>query len=75
VGPTVVVIVQLMLVVNGVVGLESVTVAVKLTAPAAVGVPVMAPVARLSVNPVGKVPSVIENVYGKVHPDATRDEL
>ena len=56
------VIVQLMLVVSGMPEVESMTVAVKLNVPAAVGVPVMAPVLVLSVSPVGSEPEVIENV-------------
>jgi hypothetical protein len=41
--------------------LESVTIAVKLNVPAVVGVPVMAPLLVLSVNPVGSAPTEIEN--------------
>ncbi len=39
-----------------------------LNVPAAVGVPVTAPVAVLSVKPAGSVPTT-ENVYGAVPPD------
>jgi hypothetical protein len=42
--------------------LESTACAVKVNVPAAVGVPVTAPVAVLSVNPPGRVPSVIDHV-------------
>lgn len=34
--------------------------------PAAVGVPVIAPVVVLSVSPVGKAPVLIDHVYGPV---------
>jgi hypothetical protein len=53
---------QFVLVVSGVPEVESVTPAVKLKVPAAVGVPVMAPVPELSVNPEGSAPVVIEKV-------------
>src|SRR6204780_5092191 len=36
--------------------------------PAAVGVPVIAPVVALSVRPAGSVPVATENVYGAVPP-------
>ena len=42
--------------------------------PEAVGVPLMAPVDELSVRPDGRLPAVIEKVYGGVPPAATRDE-
>ena len=41
---------------------------VKLKNPGVLGVPVMAPVALLSVSPVGSEPDVIEYVYGAVPP-------
>jgi hypothetical protein len=52
---------QFVLVTNGVPEVESVTVAVKLKVPDAVGVPAMAPLLVLSVNPVGSTPVVMEN--------------
>jgi hypothetical protein len=52
-----------------VVPLESVTLTEKL--PAAVGVPVIAPVAVLRVMPAGRAPEVSENVYGGRPPLAT----
>ena len=51
----------LMLVVSGVPE-ESVTLPVKLNVPTVVGMPVMAPVPAVSVNPAGSAPAVIENV-------------
>ena len=54
---------------------ESVTLAVKLNVPVAVGVPVMAPVLMLSVSPVGSEPVVMENKYGGVPPVAVSAEL
>jgi hypothetical protein len=45
---------------------ESVTLIVNV--PAAVGVPVTAPVEVFRVRPAGKVPLPIENVYGEVPP-------
>jgi hypothetical protein len=53
---------QFLLVTNGVPGVESVTVAVKLKVPAAVGAPVMAPLLVLSVKPAGSTPAVMENL-------------
>ena len=52
---------QLVLVTNGLPGVESVTVAMKLKVPAAVGVPVIAPLLGLRTNPVGSAPTEIEN--------------
>jgi len=54
---------------------ESTTWAVKLKEPAVVGVPVMAPVLGFSVKPGGRLPAVIEKVYGGVPPVATSAEL
>jgi hypothetical protein len=42
---------------------------VKLYAPAAVGVPVIAPVEVFKLNPVGSEPAETENVTGAVPPD------
>ena len=53
---------------------ESTTLDVSLNVPAAVGAPVMAPVAVLSVRPGDRLPALIEKVYGGVPPVATRDE-
>jgi hypothetical protein len=66
---------QLVDVVPAAVPLESTTWAVKVNVPAAVGVPVMAPVDGFSVKPVGSEPLVIENVYGGTPPVATSAEL
>jgi hypothetical protein len=66
---------QLVDVVPAAVPLESTTWAVKVNVPAAVGVPVMAPVEGFSVKPVGSEPLVIENVYGGTPPVATKAEL
>jgi hypothetical protein len=51
---------QLVLVTNGVPGVESVTVAVKLKVPGAVGVPVIAPLLGLRTNPAGSAPTLME---------------
>jgi hypothetical protein len=51
---------QLVLVTNGLPGVESVTVAMKLKVPAAVGVPVIAPLLGLRTNPVGSAPTLME---------------
>jgi hypothetical protein len=53
---------QFVFVVSAVPEVESVTVAVKLKVPAAIGVPVIEPVPELSVNPEGSAPVVIEKV-------------
>ncbi len=53
----------------------STTFAVKLKVPAAVGVPVIAPVDEFSVRPGGKLPELIEKVYEGTPPLATRLEL
>ena len=50
----------------------SLTWAVKLTVPVAVGVPVMAPLVELSVRPAGRDPLVIDQVYGVVPPLAVK---
>src|SRR5579871_21194 len=69
-------IVQLAVAVRGAPGVESVTLTVKLKAPAAVGVPVIAPtVGVLNNRPVGNAPEVIVSVYGDVPPEAETDEL
>src|SRR5207344_459168 len=47
----------------------SVAVIVKLNPPPEVGVPVIAPVAALSVKPAGSVPAVTANVYGPMPPE------
>ena len=49
---------------------ESVTLIVKLEAPAVVGVPEIAPVAAVSVRPVGSEPEVMLQLYGVVPLDA-----
>lgn len=54
---------------------ESTTCAVKLNVPAAVGVPVMAPVFGFSVRPSGNTPAEIANVYGGNPPLADRAEV
>jgi len=43
---------------------ESVTFAVKLLVPVAVGVPLITPVEEFRLRPAGKVPDVIAKVYG-----------
>ena len=48
----------------------SVTFAVKATLPAAVGVPVIPPVAGLIATPLGRAPAVIDHVYGVAPPTA-----
>ena len=65
---------QFAVVVPAAVPVESTTWAVKLNVPAAVGVPVMAPVEGFSVRPVGSAPLMIENVYGGTPPVATKAE-
>jgi hypothetical protein len=50
----------------------SVTVTVKLELPAAVGVPAIAPPAFID-NPFGRLPEVIEKLYGGVPPVAFTD--
>src|SRR5271165_4788228 len=49
---------------------ESVTFTVKFVVPAAVGVPLIAPVDAFSVNPAGKLPTDIAQLYGVVPPVA-----
>jgi hypothetical protein len=49
---------------------ESITCAVKLNVPGVVGVPVIAPVAALSVKPAGRDPRMIEYVYAATPPVA-----
>jgi hypothetical protein len=53
---------------------ESTTLDTSLNAPEVAGVPVIAPVAPLSVSPVGRLPEMIEKPYGGVPPLATSDE-
>jgi len=51
--------------------LESVTVAVKLNDPVAVGVPRMIPVAAVRLSPAGRLlPELIDHLYGVVPPAA-----
>jgi hypothetical protein len=57
-----------------VVDAESRTVAVKELAPLPVGVPAIAPVDELRLSPEGSEPPT-ENVYGRVPPAATSEEL
>jgi hypothetical protein len=52
---------------------ESVMVAVKLKVPFAVGVPEITPVLAARLSPAGRLPEVIDQVYGVVPPVATRD--
>lgn len=52
---------------------ESVMVAVKLKVPFAVGVPETRPVLGARLSPVGRLPEVIDQVYGVVPPVASRD--
>jgi hypothetical protein len=50
----------------------SATVAVKLKVPGAVGVPETMPVVAPRVSPVGRLPAVIDQLYGEVPPVACR---
>ena len=50
----------------------SVTLAVKLEVPVAVGVPVIAPVPETRESPVGRLPEAIAQVKGDVPPEAAR---
>src|SRR4030067_826349 len=52
--------------------LSSVTCTVKIDIPAVVGVPLISPVALLSVTPTGSVPTVTVHVYGVFPPDACK---
>jgi hypothetical protein len=52
---------------------ESATVAVKLKVPLAVGVPDIRPVLAARLRPEGRLPEVIDQVYGVVPPVARRD--
>jgi hypothetical protein len=47
---------------------ESVTLAVKVNVPAAVGVPVIVPLAAAIVRPAGNVPELMLQLYGVVPP-------
>jgi hypothetical protein len=51
----------------------SVTVAVKLKVPLAVGVPEIWPVLVESVRPAGRLPVLIDQAYGAVPPVASRE--
>jgi len=51
---------------------ESVTFTVTVTVAAAVGVPEMTPVLVAIVNPVGRVPEVMDQLYGVAPPVAVR---
>jgi hypothetical protein len=51
----------------------SVTVAVKLKVPLAVGVPEIRPVLEAMVRPAGRLPEVIDHLYGEVPPVAASD--
>ena len=52
---------------------ESATVAVKLKVPLALGVPKIRPVLAARLRPAGRVPEVIDHVYGVIPPVAKRD--
>lgn len=52
---------------------ESATVAVKLKVPLAAGVPEIRPVLAARLRPAGRLPEVIDHVYGVVPPVARRD--
>lgn len=52
---------------------ESATAAVKLKVPLAVGVPEIRPVLVARLRPAGRLPEVIDQVYGVVPPVARRD--
>jgi hypothetical protein len=52
---------------------ESETVAVKLKVPLAVGVPEIRPVLAARLRPAGRLPALIDQVYGVVPPVARRD--
>jgi hypothetical protein len=52
---------------------ESATVAVKLKVPLAEGVPEIRPVLAARLSPAGRLPEVIDQVYGVVPPVARRD--
>jgi hypothetical protein len=52
---------------------ESATVAVKLKVPLAEGVPEIRPVLAARLSPAGRLPEVIDHVYGVVPPVARRD--
>ncbi len=54
---------------------ESTTCAVNEKVPGCVGVPVMAPVEVFSVSPAGRLPEMMEYVYGGTPPEAIRAEL
>jgi hypothetical protein len=49
----------------------SLTWTVKLTVPVAVGIPVIAPLLGLSVKPTGRVPLIMDQVYGVIPPLAS----
>jgi hypothetical protein len=52
---------------------ESVMVAVKLKVPLVVGVPEITPVLDARLSPAGRLPALIDQVYGVVPPVASRD--
>jgi hypothetical protein len=54
---------------------ESVTLKDKLAVPTAVGVPEMTPLLGAKLRPVGRVPEVMDQVYGPVPPVALRVPL
>ena len=56
----------------GVGAVESVTLTVKLEAPAVVGVPAIPPVEAFRVSPGGKAPELIDHEYGAVPPEAVK---
>jgi len=60
---------------DAVAGAESRTLTVNKLVAAAVGMPVIAPVAPLRIKPAGSVPDVIVNAYGGVPPEAPATEL
>jgi hypothetical protein len=45
---------------------------VKLLVPAALGVPVMAPLLELSIRPEGRLPKMVDQVYGVAPPLALK---
>lgn len=51
----------------------SVTVAVKLDIPLAAGVPEIRPVLAAKVRPAGRLPAVMDQVYGEAPPLACRE--
>jgi hypothetical protein len=74
-GVSPIVMMQLVVVVPAGVPVLSTTLPVKPNGPAVVGVPVIAPVVGFNVSPGGRLPALIENVYGGTPPAAISDEL